>query len=173
MTQNSESEFAGYVPESLEEVEFLRAYDPSKYPITVITVDTVITRWVPDLGMTYGGCWKVLLIKRGNWPYKGWWALPGGFKDADETSEQAAAREVREEAGLDLQELKFSHVADEPGRDPRGPCLSLVFTATVVGDQEPFAGDDAVEVGWFSLDDALWVRDLAFDHREILKRAFR
>lgn len=161
------SEFHGYVPESEDEAAFLRQYDPTKFPVTVVTVDTVIQDWRDD-----GAC--VLLIKRGNWPYKGYWAIPGGFIDPGETSEEAARREVQEEAGLTLARVQFSHVADAPDRDPRGRAISLVYRAIPEGENaEPFAGDDAVEARWHTYEEALTLRDLAFDHREILRKTLR
>lgn len=150
---------------SEQERAFLATYDPSKFPITVVTVDTVISQWHSDPRMPYGGLWKVLLVKRGNYPYKDQWALPGGFIDPQETSIEAARREVKEEAGLDLMMMQFSHIADDPERDPRGRAISMVYTAQAKG--EPFAGDDAVEAAWFDFEEAV-DQDLAFDHRKIL-----
>lgn len=163
-------EFNGYVPESEDEAIFLRQYDPSKFPITVVTVDTVITKWfsVPGLG-PYDGESRVLLIKRGNYPYKDRWALPGGFIDPNETAQQAAAREVKEETGMGVVDVTFSHIADAPDRDPRGRAISMVFKSRAFPDQEAYAGDDAVEAEWFPYHSALTM-DLAFDHNEILRK---
>lgn len=149
-----------YVPESAEEEEFLANYDPSKYAITIVTVDVIIRR---------GSCEdeKVVLVKRGGFPYRGRWALPGGFMEPGETGAEAAAREVMEEANMELMYLDFLTVADTPDRDPRGRCVSMVFVAGAA-DTEPFAGDDAVEARWFLLSEAKQM-DLAFDHNELLE----
>lgn len=168
------NEFNGYVPESDEESAFLRAYDPSKFPITVVTVDLILTRFT-----IVSACVKrleVLLIKRGNWPYKGYWALPGGFIDPQETTEEAARRELHEEAGVSVPECDFRFVADKPDRDPRGRAISHVFRSHTTLPMEHRAGDDAADAQWFSVDDVLTYGGMeipmAFDHLEILKKEF-
>jgi 8-oxo-dGTP diphosphatase len=151
-----------YKPESDEEAKFLAEYDPAKYPVTMLTVDTIITRH------GHNG-FEVVLIKRKNFPYKDHWALPGGFMDSDERAEDAARREVIEEAGMDLERLSFFTVADNPDRDPRGRAVSMVFMAE--SDGEPFAGDDAVEARWFSMGQVQLMR-LAFDHNVLVAQAW-
>jgi 8-oxo-dGTP diphosphatase len=151
-----------YSPESEQEAEFLQNYDASKYPITVVTVDTIITR-----GIGYDR--EVVLIKRKNFPYRNHWALPGGFMDEGETAEQAAVREVKEEAGLDLKDIKFFNLADVPDRDPRCRAISVVFLAESSGI--PFAGDDAVEAGWWKMSD-VQLMPLAFDHNMLVAQAW-
>lgn len=148
---------------SVQEAKYLNYYDPREFPIITTTVDVVTQRWNEE-----EVCWEVVLIKRKNFPHKGQWALPGGFVDAHETTQDAARREVKEEAGLDLLKLSFLTVADNPGRDPRGRVISLIYLAQA--DGEPFAGDDAVEARWFSYSEAN-VMDLAFDHNEILEKS--
>lgn len=150
-----------YQPESDEEREFLDNYDPSRYAITIVTVDVVIMRHT-------GRRREVVLIKRKGYPYKDRWALPGGFMEPGETGELAARREVMEEAGMDLHHMRFMKVADMPDRDPRGRCISLVYLAK--SDGEPFAGDDAVEAKWFKLSEAIDL-PLAFDHANLLRNA--
>lgn len=142
---------------------FLAEYDPTKFPITTTTVDMVLVSNRPFP--------QVLLVKRKNYPYKGFWALPGGFVDPGETTEQAARRELREEAGLTTTTpLKLATVADSPDRDPRGRVFSIVYAAGVDGAQEPYPGDDAVEARWFPLGlGEVSDVSLAFDHSEILE----
>lgn len=159
---NTPDEFGGYVPDSYDEIEFLRSYDPSKFPIITSTVDMVVLSEDSDVD-------HVLLILRRNYPYKDHWALPGGFIDPLEATKDAALRELQEEAGLSLdpEAVDFVVVADAPHRDPRGRCLSMVYTTRVNGRPDVYAGDDATHALWWPLDK---VRDLdmAFDHKELL-----
>ena len=111
---------------------------------------------------------RVLLIRRKNEPFKGAFALPGGFVDLGETVEVACRREVREETGLSVADLTLLGVYSDPGRDPRGHTVSVVFMARLSSAEPPMAGDDA--------DTAEWVADwraqrLAFDHAKILEDA--
>jgi 8-oxo-dGTP diphosphatase len=106
---------------------------------------------------------RVVLIERRN-PPPGW-ALPGGLVDEGETVEQAVRREMLEETGLELSDLRLFGVYSEPGRDARFDCMSVVFTAE--GRGELRAGDDAGNARTLSLDQALGLA-LAFDHKRIL-----
>lgn len=115
-----------------------------------------------DAVVTFDG--KVVLIRRKN-PPEGW-ALPGGFVESGETVEQAVRRELCEETGLKLEDLRQWRVFSEPDRDPRRHVISLCFTAS--GRGSPEAATDAEEVGLFSLQ-APWP-DLVFDHRTILEQ---
>lgn len=110
---------------------------------------------------------KIVLIKRKNPPYG--WALPGGFVDYEETVENAAIREAKEETSLDLENLKQFHVYSEPSRDPRGHNISVVFTAQGIGVLK--AADDAKEIGLFSQNDL--PEEIAFDHQKILGDYFK
>jgi 8-oxo-dGTP diphosphatase len=103
----------------------------------------------------------IVLIERHNPPYG--WALPGGFMDLDETVSAAAVREAHEETGLNVELRALIGCYSAPGRDPRGPTISVVFAATATG--EPEAGDDAKD--WRPLDPAN-PPELAFDHALIL-----
>ncbi|HEX9288625.1 MAG TPA: NUDIX hydrolase [Anaeromyxobacteraceae bacterium] len=105
---------------------------------------------------------RVVLIERRNEP-RGW-ALPGGFVDEGESLEAAAAREAREETGLDVELVEQFHAYSDPRRDPRQHNISTVFLGRATG--EPTGGDDAARAasfGWASLP-----RPLVFDHAEIL-----
>ena len=110
---------------------------------------------------------KIALIERGHPPYKGYWALPGGFIECgEENLEQAAARELYEETHLVVKpdDLELFCVSSEPNRDPRGHIISHAYT-TKKFQGELKAGDDARKARWFSLDN---LPPLAFDHKRIL-----
>lgn len=131
------------------------------YPRPAVTVDVVIVTSEPQP--------RVLLIRRRHDPFAGMWAIPGGFVDMDEDLEDAARRELREETGVELAALEQLQTFGRPGRDPRGRVISVVYLARVPPEQlQPAAGDDAVQVGWFRLDE---LPPLAFDHAEILALA--
>ena len=131
------------------------------YPRPALTVDVVLVSREDRP--------RVLLIKRKKDPFAGTWALPGGFVDAGERLVDAALRELREETGLTADGLEQLYAAGDPGRDPRGWTVSVVFLART-GAKRPkaTAADDAAEVGWFPLDEP---PPMAFDHGMILARA--
>jgi ADP-ribose pyrophosphatase YjhB (NUDIX family) len=108
---------------------------------------------------------RVLLIRRRN-PPEGW-ALPGGFVDYGESAQAAAARELKEETGLEVATLRLLGVYSAPGRDPRFHTLTVVYLADATG--EPAAGDDAADVRWFAL--TALPEQIAFDHRQIIEDA--
>lgn len=112
---------------------------------------------------------QILLIERGNEPFKGCWAFPGGFMNMDETAEQGALRELQEETGLAINRIKQLGAFTDVQRDPRGRVVSIAFYA-LVRPAEVIGGDDATEARWFSLDD---VPRLAFDHDYILRKAMQ
>ena len=132
-----------------------------KYPRPALTVDAVVFK---ETGIKK----EILLIQRKFAPYKGKWALPGGFVDMDETLEQAAFRELSEETGITnvaLQQLKaFSTIE----RDPRSRTISVVFWGVANQATEVIAGDDAGKAQWFDLTQ---LPPLAFDHQEVVNEA--
>jgi len=105
---------------------------------------------------------SILLIKRKKFPYG--WAIPGGYVDNNESLENAAIREAKEETGLDVTLLRQFHSYSEPNRDPRHHTISTVYIAIANGI--PMAADDALEVKIFSKKNL--PNDIAFDHRQIL-----
>lgn len=123
-----------------------------------VAVDSVIMR---------GG--KVLLIKRKFEPHRGRWALPGGAVDYGETLKDAVVREVEEETGVKVEPVKLLTILDEPGRDPRGHVVSVVFLCKILGGK-PRPGSDAEEVGFFS--DVSGI-EIAFDHRKVVEDALK
>lgn len=128
------------------------------YPRPMVTVDVVI--------LTRGPKPRVLLIRRKKDPFAGAWALPGGFVDMDEKLEDAARRELWEETGVKAAKVEQVATFGDPGRDPRGRTISVVYLARVSPSQvKPVAADDAAEVGWHPL---RRLPPLAFDHKDIL-----
>src|SRR5262245_7503409 len=131
-----------------------------EYARPALTVDLAIT--------TREARPRVLLIRRKQQPFAGSWAMPRGFVDENETLEDAARRELEEETGVKIADLEQVFTAGDPGRDPRGWTISVVYLAQInAADIKPAAADDAEEVSWFPLDD---LPQLAFDHAMILAR---
>ena len=110
---------------------------------------------------------KVLLIQRGNYPYKSLWAFPGGFMNLNETAEQAACRELKEETGLKNVTVRQLYTFTDLERDPRERVISIAYYA-LVRISEVKAADDAKDARWFSLNE---IPNLAFDHDIILNKA--
>lgn len=136
---------------------------------------TAIVDYVVDI-VAVDPTGKVLLIERGWDPYKGSWALPGGYVDLGETSKIAAVRELEEETGVRVTEddLRLIDVFDNPNRDPRGRVVSVAYAVSLPTGIEAAAGDDAVSIRWVSLKSAAAGEvDLAFDHHEVLKAAWQ
>lgn len=133
-----------------------------QYPHPAVTTDCVI------FGLE-DGLLKVLLVERGNEPCKGCWAFPGGFLNPDETVEQGALRELREETGFDSAYLEQVGVFSDPDRDPRERVLTVAFFS-VMHVRSVRAGDDAAKAKWLQVND---LPELAFDHDLILKAALK
>jgi 8-oxo-dGTP diphosphatase len=111
-------------------------------------------------------CIEVLLVKRRKEPYKDFWALPGGFLEIEETPEDGARRELKEETGLDIDILKEVGTFGEIDRDPRGRTITIAFyTFVKIQNIQLQARSDATNVKWTSIKD---LPEMAFDHREIL-----
>jgi 8-oxo-dGTP diphosphatase len=111
---------------------------------------------------------RVLLIRRGHPPFEGAYALPGGFVEIGETVDEACRREVLEEVGIEVGELRLVGVYSDPARDPRGHTVSIAFLAVLPRASVPRAGSDAAAAEW--VED--WrVLKLAFDHARILADA--
>ena len=114
---------------------------------------------------------KVILIQRALPPFEGKWALPGGFVRLDESLEEAARRELREETGIQQVYLEQLFTFGDPGRDPRGRVITVSYYALVnLAGHPVHATTDARDAAWFSVDD---VPDLAFDHKRILLTALK
>ena len=109
---------------------------------------------------------RVVLIRRGSDPYEGLWALPGGFVEVGETTEDAAAREAKEETGLDVEIVHLVGVYSDPDRDPRGHNVSVAFVVRVIGG-DLTAASDAAEVSVLDPNSV----ELAFDHAKIVADA--
>jgi len=112
---------------------------------------------------------KIVLVKRKNPPYKGWWALPGGIVEYGETVEEAVKREVGEETGLEIEIEKLVNVYSDPKRDPRGHFISICFLCRKTGGTLR-AATDAANVSTFSLKEVKNLK-LAFDHKKMLEDA--
>jgi 8-oxo-dGTP diphosphatase len=109
----------------------------------------------------------VLRVRRKNPPFKGSFALPGGFVEIGETVEDAAKRELSEETGIKAADVTLVGVYSNPDRDPRGHTCSVAFLVSAE-NQEGKAGDDAEAVAWIKDFDGI---EIAFDHRKIITDA--
>jgi 8-oxo-dGTP diphosphatase len=109
----------------------------------------------------------LLLIKRGHEPFKGQWALPGGFMEWGESCEEAAARELEEETALKNVPLELLGVFSKPGRDPRGTVVSVAYIGLVSPETTAQSGDDAADAKWVEIEDC---KNLAADHGEMVAK---
>ena len=133
-----------------------------KYPRPAVTADcVVITREEQP---------KVLLIERGDEPFKGSWAFPGGFMNMDETTEQCAIRELEEETGLTVKEVFQIGAYSRVDRDPRGRTITVAYLTIIDAPVEVRGQDDAAQAQWFPLSD---LPHLAFDHHDIMQDAIK
>ena len=126
-----------------------------KYPRPSVTVDAILISKQNS----------VLLIQRSDEPFKGKWALPGGFIELDESLETACHRELEEETGLKVDKLTQFKAYGTVDRDPRGRTISVIFYSFQDEEAIPMAGDDAANAKWFPLSQ---LPELAFDHQLII-----
>ena len=133
-----------------------------KYPRPAVTADCIV--------ITKEAAPKVLLIQRGDNPFKGEWAFPGGFMNMDETTEQCAIRELDEETGLKVNEVHQIGAYSKVDRDPRGRTVTVAYLAIVDAPMAVNGQDDAAKAQWFPLSA---LPELAFDHEEIMQDAVK
>jgi 8-oxo-dGTP diphosphatase len=133
-----------------------------QYPRPSVTVDACV------FGVDSGAL-KLLLIRRAAAPFKGEWALPGGFVQMGESLDDAARRELQEETGVTPSYMEQLYTFGEPKRDPRGRVISIAYLA-LVKLTEAVAASDADDARWFAVDE---LPDLAFDHGDIIRMAKR
>ena len=131
-----------------------------EYPRPAVTADCVVIAKENEP--------KVLLIQRGNEPFKGQWAFPGGFMNMDETTEQCAVRELEEETGLKVNKIKQIGAYSKVDRDPRGRTVTVAYLVVIDKAEAVKGSDDAAKAQWFPISA---LPKLAFDHEEILKDA--
>ena len=131
-----------------------------KYPRPAVTADCIVITNEPQP--------KVLLIQRGDDPFKGKWAFPGGFMNMDETTEECAIRELEEETGLKVTTVFQIGAYSKVDRDPRGRTITVAYLAIIDSPKEVKGQDDASIAEWFSITD---LPQLAFDHYDIMKDA--
>lgn len=179
----------------LTEAEFLSQYDPDRYEKPAVTVDMLIFTVNPERDYAL----ELLLIERGGHPFLGKWAIPGGFVEMGESLEEAAARELKEETGLQDIYMEQLFTFGDVGRDPRMRVISVAYMALVSKEKlKPVAGDDAAKVKWFAVhtdsgSGRLWLEaetgtaeqrqdghimqlseeDIAFDHEKVIKTALQ
>lgn len=132
----------------MTEEEFLAQYDPNKYARPSVTADNIV------FSMRDGKA-VVLLIKRGGHPYIGQWAFPGGFVGMNESTEDAAARELEEETGIAVRGEQL-YTVSTPDRDPRTSTVSVCYLSVLPTPAQVEGRDDAQEADWFAVD---YVRD--------------
>lgn len=141
-----------------EEKEFLAGYDLTKYDRPSVAADVVVFSVMKDdecedVRRLQEKKLKILLIRRGGFPYKGSWAMPGGFCRKGEDVIDSARRELCEETGIDDAYVKLVGVYGEPDRDPRGWVISSTYMALMNGrDCRLKAGDDAQDARWFTVE---------------------
>lgn len=111
---------------------------------------------------------KILLVQRKNEPFKGEWALPGGFLEEQESMEAGAKRELEEETGLKIKKIQQIEAFGALGRDPRGRTISIAFWGEALSEEKVMGADDALTAQWF---ETTQLPNLAFDHKKIIELA--
>lgn len=142
-----------YSPSSKEEEEYLRNYNPNNWPKPSVAADIAV--------FGYGkGKLYLLLVERGNYPYRGCYALPGGFANMDEDLTETASRELEEETGLAGMYLEGISAWGKPGRDPRDRTVTALHLALIDKESAKVeAGDDASSAKWFEIKNYIENRD--------------
>jgi 8-oxo-dGTP diphosphatase len=133
-----------------------------KYPRPALTVDALVYTKAQDI-------YHVLLVQRGIEPFKGKWALPGGFVNIDELLETACRRELKEETGLEVERMMQFKTYDAIERDPRHRTISVVYSVELPEKSKVQGDDDAAGAEWFPVNN---LPELGFDHRDILAEFF-
>jgi 8-oxo-dGTP diphosphatase len=138
----------------------------SDYPFVYVTVDVVVLT-IRDEQL------QTLVVRRGGEPFKGRWAIPGGFVEPDEDLEDGALRELREETNVSPGDVRLEQLRTygAPDRDPRHRVISVAWLAVLPQGPDPTAGDDAAEAVWRPVSDLQTEGQLAFDHAQILADA--
>ena len=131
-----------------------------KYPRPAVTGDCIVITKEENA--------KVLLIQRGDEPYKGTWAFPGGFMNMDESTEQCAIRELEEETGLKVTDVYQIGAYSKVDRDPRGRTITVAYLAIIEKPISVIGQDDAAKAEWWPINS---LPHLAFDHDEIVSDA--
>jgi 8-oxo-dGTP diphosphatase len=143
--------------------EHAGSYDATRYERPSVTVDVVIFTLInQEL--------HVLLVQRRRWPFEGFWAIPGGFINMDESLEAAARRELEEETGVRDVYLEQLYTFGDVGRDPRTRVISVAYIALVRADRQKIrASEESTDVRWFPVSSL--PEQLAFDHDQVLAYA--
>lgn len=189
-SQEKEKKYYEQTASFEEFIQWYKKQEQPDYEKPSLTVDIVLMCYNKDEDQL-----KLLLIQRKTHPYRYSLALPGGFVEPHESTDQSVLRETKEETGLTISQdnIEQLHTFSTPGRDPRGWVVTVSYL-TFIGEETPIAGDDAEAVGWFALnrhgskltltkDDTEIILDLqtgessgkdtlAFDHDQIILKAF-
>ncbi|TEB16396.1 Bifunctional NMN adenylyltransferase/Nudix hydrolase [Pelotomaculum sp. FP] len=160
--------------QGLTEEQFLAAYDASKYERPSVTVDMLIFTITEEEKLP-GKVLKLLLIKRGDHPYIGKWAMPGGFVNIDESLDEAALRELKEETNIDDVYMEQLYTWGDVARDPRTRVISTSYMSLVDSSALDIrASDDADDAKWFAISCKLYQEQRTLTERGyILQRLFK
>jgi ADP-ribose pyrophosphatase YjhB (NUDIX family) len=165
--------------QGLTEAQFLAAYDASKYERPSMTVDMLIFTVTDEEKKNYRKlpekCLRLLMIKRGDHPYIGQWALPGGFVKADESLDEAAERELKEETNIDDIYMEQLYTWGDAARDPRTRVISASYMSLVdSGALDIKASDDADDAKWFTVSCKLYQEQKTLSEKGyMLQRLFK
>ena len=153
----------------LTEKEFIASYDASKFERPSVTVDILIFTFDKNRRL------KILLVKRGDHPCLGQWAIPGGFVEMNESLDEAAARELKEETGVEGIVIEQLYTWGEVDRDPRTRIITVSYLAMVDIDRvQVQAGDDADEARWFEVKcQVVDKSESGADGRRVITRKYR